>query len=45
MYPFVNGLSGHDARIITLTNISTPILEQSFPLIRKVDNNTIGKFT
>jgi hypothetical protein len=22
-----------------------PILEQSFPLIRKVDNNTIGNFT
>jgi hypothetical protein len=45
VYPFVNGLSDHDAQIITLTNISTPILEQSFPLIRKVDNNTIGNFT
>ena len=45
VYPFVNGLSYHDAQIITLTNISTPILEQSFPLIRKVDNNTIGNFT
>ena len=41
VYPFINGLSDHDAQIITITDISTPILEQSFSLIRKVDNNTI----
>ena len=44
VYPFTNGLSDHDAQIITLTGISTPIPEQSFSLIRKVDNNTIRNF-
>jgi len=39
VYPFINGLSDHDAQIITLTDILIP--EQSFSLIRKVDNNTI----
>ena len=29
MYPFINDLSDHDARIVTLTDISTPIQEQS----------------
>jgi len=44
VYPFTNGLSDHDAQIITLTDISTPIPKQSFSLIRKVDNNTIRNF-
>ena len=44
MYPFTSGLSDHDAQIITLTDISTLISEQSFALIRKVDNNTIRNF-
>jgi len=44
VYPFTNGLSDHDAQIITLTDISTPIPEKSFSLIRKVDNNTIRNF-
>jgi len=44
VYPFINGLSDHDAQIITLTDISTPIPEKSFSLIRKVDNNTIRNF-
>jgi hypothetical protein len=44
VYPFINGLSDHDAQIITLTDISTPILKQSFSLIRKVDKNTIRNF-
>ena len=44
MYPFINGLSDHDAQIITLTDISTPIPEQSFSLFRKVDDNTIRNF-
>jgi len=44
VYPFINGLFDHDAQIITLTDISTPIPEQSFSLVRKVDNNTIGNF-
>jgi len=34
----------HDAQIITLTDISTPIPEQSFSLFRKVDDNTIRNF-
>ena len=44
VYPFTNGLSDHDAQIVTLTDISTPIPEQSSSLIRKVDNNTIRNF-
>jgi len=44
VYPFTSGLSDHDAQIITLTDISTLISEQSFALIRKVDNNTIRNF-
>ena len=44
VYPFINGLSDHDAQIIALTDISTPIPKQSFSLIRKVDNNTIRHF-
>jgi hypothetical protein len=44
VYPFINGLSDHDAQIITLTDILTPIPKQSFSLIRKVDSNTIRNF-
>jgi len=42
--PFVNSLSDHDAQIITLTDIATPIPEKSFSLFRKVDENTIRNF-
>jgi hypothetical protein len=44
VYPFINGLSDHDAQIIAFTDISTRIPKQSFSLIRKVDNNTIRNF-
>jgi len=44
VYPFTKGLSDYDAQIITLTDISTPIPEHSFSLIRKVYKNTMRSF-
>jgi len=41
MYPIINGISDHDAQIISLTDISIHIPRQSFSRIRKIDSNTI----
>jgi hypothetical protein len=44
VYLIINGLSDHDAQVIAFTDNSTPVPKQSFPLIRKVDKNTIRNF-
>ena len=42
MYPFINGLSNHDAQIIAFTDISISISKQAFSFIRRVDSNTVS---
>jgi hypothetical protein len=44
VYPVINGLSDHDAQIITLTDISISTPKQPFSLTRKTDSNTIKNF-
>ena len=44
MYPFINGLSNHDAQIIAFTDIFTSTPKQTFSSIRKIDSNTINTF-
>jgi hypothetical protein len=44
VYPIINGLSDHDAQIITLTDISISTPKQSFFLTRKTDSNKIKNF-
>ena len=42
--PLINGLSDHDAQIITLSNIFISIPRHVFSYTRKVDSNSISKF-
>ena len=44
VYPIINGISDHDAQIITLTDISISIPRHSSSLIRKIVSNTIKNF-
>ena len=44
VYPFINGLSDHDAQIIAFTDIFTSTPKQTFSSIRKIDSNTINTF-
>ena len=44
MNPFINGLSDHDAQIITILNIDTPIPGNGFYFTRITDNS-IFNFT
>ena len=43
--PLINGLTNHDAQIITLSNIFIFILRHVFSYTRKIDSNSISKFT
>lgn len=43
--PFINGLSDHDAQILTLSNFSIPVPKHVFSFIRRTDNDAINKFT
>ena len=45
MNPLINGLSGHDAQTITLSNIFISIPRQVFSYTRKIDSNSISKFS
>jgi len=45
VYPTINGLSNHDAQIITLSNIFIFIPKHVFSYTRKIDSNSISKFT
>ena len=45
MNPLINGLSDHDAQIITLSNIFIPIPRHVFSYTRKIDSNSINEFT
>ena len=44
VYPFINGLSNHDAQIIAFTDIFISTTKQTFSSIRKIDSNTINTF-
>jgi len=43
--PLINGLSDHDAQTITLSNIFISIPRHVFSYTRKIDSNSISKFT
>jgi hypothetical protein len=45
IFPHINGLSDHDAQIIILPDISSPIQKQVFSPIRKLNNASINNFT
>ena len=45
VHPLTNGLSDHDAQIITLSNIFISIPRHVFYYTRKTDSNSISKFT
>jgi hypothetical protein len=45
VHPLINGLSDHDAQIITLPNISISVPRHVFPFTRKIKNYLINKFT
>ena len=44
VHPLINGLSDHDAQIITLPNICIPAPRRVFSFTRKVNNYSINKF-
>ena len=43
--PLINGLSDHDAQIITLSNIFISIPRHVFSYTKKIDSNSISNFT
>jgi hypothetical protein len=43
--PLNNGLSDHDAQIMTISNIIITIPRQVFSYTRRIDGNSINKFT
>ena len=45
VHPLINGLSDHDAQIITSSNIFIYIPRHVFSDTRKIDSNSISKFT
>jgi hypothetical protein len=45
VHPLINGLSDHDAQINTLSNIFISTPRHVFSYNRKVDSNSISKFT
>ena len=45
VHPLINGLSDHDAQIITLSNIFISIPRHVFSYTRKIDSNSVSKFT
>ena len=45
MHPLINGLSDHDAQIITLSNIFISVPRHVFSFTRKINNYSISKFT
>jgi hypothetical protein len=44
VYPFINGLSDHDAHVITLKNITISAPKQIYHIRRDVNNYTINQF-
>jgi hypothetical protein len=44
VYPLINGLSDHDAQVITLNNIFTSVPNQVFFYTRNINNHSISKF-
>jgi hypothetical protein len=45
VHPLTNGLSDHDAQIISLSNIFISVLRHAFSFTRKINNYLISKFT
>ena len=45
VHPLINGLSDRDAQIITLSNIFISIPRHVFSYTKKIDSNSISKFT
>ena len=43
--PLYNGLSDHDAQIITLSNINITVPRKVFSYTRRIDSNSIDEFT
>jgi hypothetical protein len=43
--PLINGLTDHDAQIITLSNVLISVPKHVFSFTRKINNNSISKFT
>jgi hypothetical protein len=44
VYPLINGLSDHDAQVITLNNIFTSVPNQVFFYTRNINNHSISQF-
>jgi len=44
VFPFINGLSDHDAQIVEMLNIYYVNSKKHYELTRKIDNNTILNF-
>jgi len=45
VHSLINGLSDHDVQIITLSNIFISVPRHAFFFTRKIDSNSISKFT
>jgi hypothetical protein len=45
VHPLINGLSDHDAQIITLSNTFISVPRHVFSFTMKIDRNSISKFT
>jgi len=45
VHPLINGLSGNDVQIITLSNVFISVPRHVFFFTRKIDSNSISKFT
>ena len=45
MHPLINGPSDYNAQITTLTNILIHVPKHVFSYTRKINNNSISKFT
>jgi len=45
VHPLINGLSDHDAQIITLSNIFISLPRHVFSFTRKINKYSISKFT
>jgi hypothetical protein len=45
VHPLINGLSDHDAQVINLSNIFCSVPKNLFSFARRIDNNSVRKFT
>jgi hypothetical protein len=45
VHPLINGLSDHNAQVINLSNILSTVPKHLFPFTRRIDSNSVCKFT